>query len=432
MKNAFNILILCVLVTSFSYAQEEQEKTINKSFSGKQQVSVTHRYGPLQVVKSGDGQVRMTATLSARTKEAGDMTQLEKQFDLEIVESANLLDIRTKFDIENWNSRNGIISLKFKDGSKLKQVKDLKITFLLEVPNLEQLSLTNKYDEILIREDLNADLNITLYDGRLQTANISGQLVIDTKYSKGQIGNFADGELKFYDSDFNLGSGKNVKLTSKYSKLEFEDISSLVIQSYDDKINWNNVEGDLSIIDKYSDFVGGNFNNGRLDLYDSQITLKKGKDLQAKSKYTKFRLGDVQSLSFELSYDDKVEIGSIGQLKTTSKYTDYNIGQLKSSLTISSYDDDFEIERFVGPLEEISFKGKYTDINLTLPSSTEYRLEAYAKYGKLQYPTASVETSFYKEKNEELEVKGKTKNANDNSPLISINSYDGKVILNRN
>lgn len=430
MKNAFNILILCFLVANFSFAQGEQEKSINKSFSGKQQVSVTHRYGPLQVVKSGDGQVRMTATLSAQTKEAGDMALLEKQFDLEIVESANLLDIKTKFDIENWNSRNGIISLKFKDGLRLKQVKDLKISFLLEVPDLQQLSLANKYDEILIRENLSADLHVSLYDGRLQTANISGQLTIDTKYSKGSIGDFANGELKFYDSDFNLGNAKNVKLTSKYSKLEFENISSFVIQSYDDKINWNDVAGDISISDKYSDFVGGNFNNGRLDLYDSQITLKNGKDLQAKSKYTKFRLGDIQSLSFELSYDDKVEIASLGQLKTTSKYTDYKIGQLKHGLSINSYDDNFEIGRFVGPLEGIEFKGKYSDISLPLPSSVDYRLEAYAKYGKIQYAESALETTYYKEKNDELEIKGKTKNANDSSPLISINSYDGKIILN--
>ena len=111
MKNAFNILILYLLFTSACFGQEEQQKTITKVFSGKQKVSVTHRYGPLQVVKSSDGQVKFTATLSARTKEPGDMELLEKQFDLEIVESSNILDIKTCFDIENWNSRNGIISL---------------------------------------------------------------------------------------------------------------------------------------------------------------------------------------------------------------------------------------------------------------------------------------------------------------------------------
>ena len=430
MKNAFNILLLCLLFTSLGYAQEEQQKTLSKTFSGKQQVSITHRYGPLQDVKSSDGQVKLTAVLSARTKEAGDMELLEKQFDLEVVESTNILDIKTKFDIENWNSRNGIISLKFKDGSKLKQVKDLKVSFLLEVPDLEKLSLTNKYDEILIREDLNADLEVTLYDGRLQTANISGQLKIDTKYSKGSIGNFSGGELKFYDSDFNLGNGDAVKLTSKYSKLEFKNLNSFVIESYDDKINWGNVEGDISIIDKYSDFNGGNFKNGRFELHDSKLTLGDGNNLQIKSKYTKFQFGKLQSLSFELSYDDKVEIASLGTLQSTSKYTDYKLGRLISGLKVNSYDDDFEIEQFVGPLESIDFTGKYSDISLQLPSSTEFRLEAYAKYGKLQYAESAMETTYYKEKNDEVEIKGKTKNATDSSPLITINSYDGKIILN--
>lgn len=430
MKNAFNILILCLLVTSACFGQEEQKKTISKVFSGKQKVSVTHRYGPLQVVKSGDGQVRFTAVLSARTKEPGDMELLEKQFDLDIVESTNILDIKTSFEIENWNSRNGIISLKFKDGSRLKQVKDLEVSFLLEVPDLQELSLANKYDEINIREDLNADLNINLYDGRLQTANIGGQLKIQTKYSKGSIGNFTNGELNFYDSDFNLGNGQDIKLTSKYSKLQFSNVGTFNIQSYDDKISWGNVQGDISIVDKYSDFVGGTFNNGKFELHDSKVTLKDGQNLQLKSKYTKFKFEKLQSLSFELSYDDKVEIASLGNLQSKSKYTDYKIGELKSGLSVNSYDDDFEIERFAGPLQGVDFTGKYSDITLILPESIEYRLEAYAKYGKIQYAEAALETNYYKEKNDEVEIKGKTKNASDSSPLISINSYDGKIILN--
>jgi len=430
MKNAFNILLLFLILPLLGTAQEEQQKTINKAFSGKERVIITHRYGPLQVEKSTDGQVRLVATLSARTKEAGDMQLLEKQFDLEIIESGDLLEVKTKFDIENWNSRNDVISLKFKDGSRLKQVKDLKITFKLQIPDLQALKLTNKYDEINILEDINTDLEIVLYDGRLKTANIQGALRVDTKYSKGTIGNFQNASLKFYDSTFNLGTGKDIQLISKYSKLEFRNATSLTINSYDDKISWKDVGGNIAIIDKYSDFVGSNFGNGKLDLYDSQITIKDGEDIQAKSKYTKFRLGEVNTLSFELSYDDKVEAVSIGNLKSTSKYTDYILGKLRSGMQINSYDDNFQIGQFVGPLEGIDFTGKYSDIKFGLPSSAVYRLEAHAKYGKIQYPESQLETTYYKEKNDEIELKGKTKGATDSSPLILIESYDGKIILN--
>lgn len=430
MKNAFNILLLFLILPALGTAQEEQQKTISKAFSGKERVTITHRYGPLQVEKSTDGQVKLVATLSARTKEAGDMQLLEKQFDLDIIESGDLLEVKTKFEIENWNNRNGVISLKFKDGSRLKQVKDLKITFKLQIPDLQALKLANRYDEINILEDINTDLEIVLYDGRLKTANIQGALTVDTKYSKGTIGNFQNATLKFYDSTFNLGTGKNIQLTSKYSKLEFRSATSFTINSYDDKISWKDVGGNIAIIDKYSDFVGGNFQNGKLDLYDSQITIKNGEDIQAKSKYTKFRLGEVNTLSFELSYDDKVEAQSLGNLKSTSKYTDYILGKLRSGMQIESYDDNFQIGQFVGPLEGIDFTGKYSDIKFGLPTSAVYRIEAHAKYGKIQYPESQLETTYYKEKNDEIELKGKTKGATDSSPLISIESYDGKIILN--
>lgn len=430
MKNAFNILFLLLILPLALGAQEEQQKTINKSFSGKRKVTVTHRYGPLNVEKSNDGQVKFVATLSARTKDPGDMPLLEKQFDVEFTENGDQVQIKTVFDIENWNSRNEIISLKFKDGSKLNQVKDLKISFTLQVPDLEELKLENKYDEINIKEDIKTNLEVVLYDGRLQTANIDGQFTIDTKYSKGSIGNFQNAELKFYDCTFNLGNGKVINLTSKYSKLDFGTAQDLTMNSYDDKINWKDVSGNISIIDKYSDFVGGDFKNGRLDLYDSQITIQKGDDIQAKSKYTKFKMEQINTLGFELSYDDKVEVEELGMLSATSKYTDYLIGTLKHGLNVNSYDDNFSIGKFAGPLKGINFTGKYSDIQLGLSSTTLYRLQAHTKYGKLLYPESQMETTYYKEKNDEIEIKAMTKGANSESPLILIEAYDGKIILN--
>lgn len=180
------------------------------------------------------------------------------------------------------------------------------------------------------------------------------------------------GEFNFYDSDFNLGDGDDIKFISKYFKLQFNNVGFFNIQSYDDKIIWNMVKGDFFIFDKYLDFVGGNFVNGKFDLYDSKVILKDGQSLQIKSKYMKFWFGNLQSLSFELFYDDKVEIVSLGSLKIKLKYMDYKIGELKSGFIVNFYDDDFEIECFIGFLEGIDFIGKYSDIILLLFFMIEY------------------------------------------------------------
>ena len=59
----------------------------------------------------------------------------------------------------------------------------------------------------------------------------------------------------------------------------------------------------------------------------------------------------------------------------------------------------------------------------------DYQINASMKYGKLEYDESKLQNAYYKEKGDQLDVKGKTLRANDQSPLIKLNGYECNVYL---
>lgn len=425
---AIGLGLLCFI--SFSLrAQIERTKSVNKSFSAKEIVKLDHRYGPLEVRASQDGKIRFEANIVVKAQNEADAQKVLDQFDVAASERGNTLDMLTKFDVSTWNTSNDRTKLKFKNGEKVSNLREVKIDFVLYTTKLNELHLKNKYDEISLSDNLTSNLSVVLYSGRINVGNISGKLDVDLKYSKGDFGDFADAELLLYDCNLNFGNGKAVSLNSKYSELQFKNLASINMLSYDDKIQAGDVTGNITVNDKYSDIAFGHFGAARMDIYDSNINLTDGGDLQLKSKYSTMKARSLGNLHFELSYDDEVIVESVKYLRADSKYTSFKIAAISDGLNIISYDDEVEIGQINGPLKDSNFNGKYTNLTLFLNSETKYRLEANLTYGKLIYPEEDFDTQIYKEQNDRLEFKGKVKGATEESPKIEITSYDGKIVL---
>ncbi|MEN0003201.1 MAG: hypothetical protein AAF798_03620 [Bacteroidota bacterium] len=430
MKYLFNTIIifaLLLLLPSLAAAQVERSKTIAKNLDGAKRVQVKHRYGPLMITKSPDNQVKFKAVISFKAKDEEDANIVLQHFDMDIEQEGDKLGISTAFDVENWNSQNGKIALRFDDGDKVRNLRNLKIKFELQLPTgVKDLRVRNKYEDINISYDLAADVYIDQYSGRIETQNILGALNIKAKYSKGRLGNFQEGKLDLYDSDLNFGDGQDVSLKSKYSGLQFGALASLRVDSYDDDIKAKNIKGELVIADKYSDYKIGSFEKATLDIYDGDLVLEGGKLLQIKSKYSSFRLTNVETLSFEMSYDDEVQINDVGKFTVAqSKYTNYDFGKVQEGITLTkSYDDNVAINQLTGPMEDIIINGKYTDVSLNIKKGVAYAVDATMKYGKLNLDEDNFDSQYYKEKNGNIEFRGSTKGASADAPVVKIDCYD--------
>lgn len=424
--------LLALLFGANLHAQ--QDKTINRDFSNIRHINIEHRNGPVVIKPSPDGKTYVQAVISVDAASAEDIQTIYDQFDLQMQDQGGKLFLKTVFNIVSSNNIAGNIRLTFKDGTKVRNIK--KLSFSLEIlsPDVETLYLTNKYNEVTIEGvDVRELLTLEGYEVEYRVGDIKGELDLNAKYSKGTIGNFDHARLVLYECKLQFGNGKETELNTKYSKLVFGRLQSINSTSYEDEITVGEIEGDASVSDKYSDIRFGTFRNGRMDFYETEFTAPATRDLQLKSKYAKIKIDAAENVSFELSYEDKAEFGRIGSLSTVnSKYGQFDIGALKYVLSLNSYEDDVTIQNIEPTLKSVTLEGKYLNLDANLPDALPFQLEANMKYGKLQYPGGEDAFNWliYKEKGDDLEIRGKSKGANDQSPMIRIATYEGKISLN--
>ena len=410
-KWTFSLIVILCLASSLG-AQKDYNKVFEKSFSGVKDLDVIHRRGDIEVLPSNNNQVSYRVEFSFKAKEDADAQSLINHFEIDADQSGGRLSIESDMNIKRWNSRNGNVKIEFSDGDKIKDIKDVNIKMQLFVPSLSSLSLENKYDDIIIEKPLDAKLAVKLYSGRIKVNQVNNDLLLDMKYSKGSVGNFKNGNFKIYDCDLQLGNGGEVDLESKYSGMKFGDLQSLTAKTYDDKYTFGSISGSLRLNDKYSEFEIASAGNAIMDIYDAEIQLDKAKSLQVKSKYTDFRLGNIETLDFELSYDDEVKVKQLSELSVTeSKYTGYVILQLHKSIKMGSYDDKLTVESVSKTFSGFSMEGKYTDVDMRLDPAIAFKVDSFTKYGKLNFPEDRFEANIYKERNSELELKGAVKGA---------------------
>jgi hypothetical protein len=430
-KSLFNILLLLCATAFQSQAQEKRFKTIEKDFSNIRLMRITHRHGPMDVKPSTDGRVYIAITLSVKAKDDEDFQAVFNHFNVDAREQDGMLRVKTEFETSNWNTNNGKSSIRFKDGTKVRNLRDLEISCSLFVPNnMEELFLENKYDEIIVAEKVQPEaIRVNLYSGRASLPDVK-DLRLDLKYSKVKIGSFKDGYFDVYESDINGGKGDKLSLRSKYGKHTFESVTGAIdIDSYEDKIKIGSTDSRIMIRSKYTTFEFGNLQDGLFDLYESNITALNAGNIQFKSKYGNYKFSDVANVVFESSYEDELEAQSANSLVADSKYGKFTFATIKSKVKLKSYEDKLQISSFIGPLEGVEIDGKYTNATLNLKDGIDYQINASMKYGKLEYDESKLQNSYYKEKGDQLDIKGKTQGANDQSPLIKVSGYECNVYL---
>jgi len=436
MKNAFRNLfrfawvvlgLLTFLSTTETYAQTEKSKNITRSFSGKNRVQVQHRYGALKVKPSPNDEVQVEATFSLSGDSQADVEKALSYFNLDISESGGDLDIQTNLETRNWQTTNNRSKITFKDGTVIKNLRDIKVEFTLYIPKLSHLALANKYEDIVLESTFDGELFIELYSGKLETKDLRGTFRLDLKYGEAHVGNTHDVNLMVYDGELEIGNTRELQLNSKYSEIEIGSTDNCRLQTYEDDVQVGLVKGELMLMDKYSEIEIGNFRSGRMDLYETELEMQSGESLKAKSKYSDISIDEVETLFFESSYEDDVHIQRLKDFKADMKYSNISIENLSKRFLAEAYEGEIEIELVGSELDGIQIDGKYFKVELNMSEDLNYQLAGTIKYGDIRFPKSQMTVQQYINDGSEVTVKAQTKGATAQSPLISINGQDSDV-----
>ncbi len=413
-KKGFSLLLLTAavwaLMQSFAPAKLERSKVIKKDFDAKSAVAANHQYGPLTIKKSGDGRIHLEAEMLLTGSDEESIEDVLGRFDVEVAESPTELRLETDLGIEGCNTINNRMTIKYKDGHKVKGINEMTVKMTLFVPNPERLSLENKYDRIELADDYNGALRVSLYSGDLVAANLGGSLDLELKYGKAKLQNIGMAKLEIYDSEVRTGDVQQAEVSSKYSQFVMGDVAgNLKLQTYDEHWQVGSVGGQLTLDDKYSDFKFANIGGASMMLFDAEFTAEEVGNMEIRdTKYSAYKITTAGSLKLGNVFDDEYRVQVAGRIEAEdSKYTEYRVGKLGKQFTLrQSFDDTVELEGVAADFNQIGIDGKYTELTLSIAEGAQFKFEVDMKYGKVNYPDRRVETRKHLEKDSQITIEG--------------------------
>lgn len=421
-SKVLTLFVIFFLVSDFCSAQNyETTKTLNKTteVSGNFIVRMSNHSNDLNITTSDVNKVSIATTVKISGKSKEDVEKVIQAIEnFDFKKSGNTMEINTRF-YRNMNSINNRRTITLKNGDKVR-IRELKISHELQIPKTVNLKLSNKYSDIEL-QDLDASAKIELYSSKLHANNISKNLEVQSKYSKLYFKEVnGDADFDLYDTDVEFISCNDMLLKSKYSKVDAEKVAYLNIDSYDDKINIDEIDN-LEFEAKYSDLVSkAKVSKLILDLYDCNVEILSAKSGSFQGKYSDLKLGDVKALSIPSSYDNHIYFGKTMNIEIDeSKYCIYEFDEV-AKFSLKGYDDNVSVSKLNKEFSGLAVSGKYGKIEIGT-GNVPYQIHFSLKYPKIDIPE-SVEIIKKIQDNSELELVG-----NKTGGKIRVEGYDMNI-----
>jgi hypothetical protein len=266
----FNVITtLCLLASVVVSAQSGIEKKITKEFStnANTQFVIQHKFGDISIENWDQEKIFVEATLIADTKKQEKAEKYFEDVKIDFSTSGDQVKVKTIYD------------------SRFDQ-KDVKVNYIVRMPNYLALDLINKFGAVFI-DEINGKSNLDISYGSLKANKLLyndskplSQLIL--AYGSAEITkcNWLQIEVKY--SSMEMKKAKAIIIDSRFSNIEIDDSHSIIATSKYDNYE-NGSTQNLVLTSKFTNFEIGNISN-KLDL-----------DFE----YGSFEAGNIQS-GFEL------------------------------------------------------------------------------------------------------------------------------------
>jgi len=356
-------IMIFVAFTSQASFDGEARKTLTKEFSCDKmtRLEVSNRYGKIEVTTWDKPQIRITATVIVKAGSKAKADDRLAEISTDISKTGNNITAVTKIAESGTNWWSGW-------WGNNKNVST-EINYQINMPAYLEAILENKYGNIYL-PDLSAKTSINLKYGNLYSGNLDNDLLIDLAYGKANVGNTKNlsGELSY--SDYTGRDARVVLLTSKYSKVQLEKITSITTSSKYDTYKVGEA-GNITMTGAYDDITVGMLQNAVFTV-----------------KYTNLDVGSVsQSLTADIDYGSldvsNLKAGFSGMVITTNYAPVKIYGAVPCKVDISGKYFDADLGKdfiFKNKVSEGSIK-RISGYKMSEKTSATIRIES--RYGNV-------------------------------------------------
>lgn len=253
MKSKFNLTIALLLFSTLlaNAVGAEFSKQYRKSWpkSGVTGVQITNKFGEVKVSDMGGDSVTIKVLITIDSASESRSRELMSKIQIDLKKTGGLVTGETTIE-DNFNVK-GTFS----------------IDYLVNVPKDRDLTINNKYGNVVINE-LNAKGDFDVSYGSMTAGKMrspaGNPVKIVVSYGKATLETVNEANIEIKYSKLYADEINQVLLDSKYSTLNIGKIASLTLDSKYDGFNIDEI-GKLKSISKYTNYKIGTL-TGSLDL----------------------------------------------------------------------------------------------------------------------------------------------------------------------
>ncbi|WP_420578545.1 hypothetical protein [Ekhidna sp.] len=433
MKKLIIIALACSLSWTLSATEINEGETrsakVTVNISKSDRINIQAKYTELIVEAWDKPQVEIEAIVRYDGKMTDKIQEFLDDFEQNVKDhiqkGATELLIDTDLDIPNKIQIGGKhVGIQISYGDD-----ELKVTYKVKAPGVNDYEISNSYEDVRMIGSFKK-VDFKQYSGELEAEMIE-EGIFNMKYGSASIQQIGNAKMEIYEQELDARIIGTLELNAKYSNMELAEVETIEATSYEsdyqigsiDEISGNFKYGEIEITERLGE--------GKLEFYEMDMEIEDVELLVlTSSKYSKFEIEKAKSITFEQSYEDETNIGTLGQFKSmNSKYGNHRIETLESSFQLNAYEDEVEIKSLSPEASDVYIDGKYIDASIGI-SNASFILKSNVKYGKVEYDESSVDVKRYIKDGDQLEVEAHSKNKRDKSVNITVNGYEVDVKLN--
>lgn len=244
-------------------AQFTETKEITRRFevSPETQIEITNKYGKIEMITWEKDSVVIEINIRVEERKLSRLEKSMEQIDFDFTDSRHFLIVRTTIG-KNMSALEKEF-LRFKE-TILQSDGSMQIDYTVWLPADNDLKVENKFGDIYIG-DFSGDAEIELSNGNLKSHDFKGRLDLTLNFADATINELEVARLNCNYSNVFLQKAKNLRVISKSSTFEVEELNDLDADSRRDKFRI--LKADL--IDGQ-----GSFSNFRINELTDRLTLR--------------------------------------------------------------------------------------------------------------------------------------------------------------
>lgn len=223
----FLILILLIPISAFPQMVKHGTKRMAYAVSESPQITVENKYGNIVFVPWEKDSVVFDIEYTVRSVKPQTVDALFQMIDFTFFGNKYHAMATTKLQMDFNNVSNILRTITA--GSNT-----ITINYTVYFPARAQIKAENRYGNIIIN-NLKGSLDIMLQNGDLNAGNIAGFFRLDMSYGNANIQSLDEGDINFNSGDLDIKKANNLQIQSKLSRITFEDVKKLSINSLRDK-----------------------------------------------------------------------------------------------------------------------------------------------------------------------------------------------------